>query len=258
MRPLASLIHAFEHDGELLPPANWRQGRTIYGGLTAALALEAVRRRHGGELAPLKSAQIAFVGPAQGALRFASRVLRQGKSASWVEADCHADGQLCMRATFLFAAPRESELVHATDDRPLAGPPGAYAPIDARGQAPASLENFDLRPVGRNLPFSGAETPELTAWVRHADAGEVDPAVALVALADSLPPAACARLTRPAPFSSITWSFDLPQPAQPGTWFLLRSASQQAQGGYGYQAMQAWSEGGQLVLSGTQTVGIYS
>ena len=43
----------------------WMQGRTAYGGVSAALALDAVMRDHPGD-APLRTAQIGFVGPVGG------------------------------------------------------------------------------------------------------------------------------------------------------------------------------------------------
>src|SRR5690606_6594214 len=67
-------------------PEDWGQGRTLYGGMTAALAYEAVKRAHG-ELAPLRSAQFSFIGPATGRLRFTSTLLRRGRSSTIIAAD---------------------------------------------------------------------------------------------------------------------------------------------------------------------------
>lgn len=255
---LSGIVAAFDAAGQFNAPPQWRQGRTVYGGLTAALALQAALSCHGPALPPLKSAQIAFVGPASGPLRFAARLIRQGKSATWVSAECLAGNDVCLQAQFLFAAPRPAALRHVTVAFPEVDAPGAYRPLEHGGLAPASIGNFDLRPVGSSLPYSGAPQPQLLAWVRHQDADGVDPSVALLALADGLPPAAVASLSRPALFSSMTWSVDLAAPARPGTWYLMRSTSQQADDGYSFQRMEMWDEAGSLVLSGSQTVGIYA
>jgi len=60
------------------------QGRTTYGGLSAALCLKAAEGLAEG--AALRSAQIAFVGPVGGDVRIKTDVLRRGKSAVYINA----------------------------------------------------------------------------------------------------------------------------------------------------------------------------
>ena len=60
--PFAAIMAGIKADGPALTaplPENWMQGRTTYGGLTAALLLEAARRGHA-DLPPLRSAMINF------------------------------------------------------------------------------------------------------------------------------------------------------------------------------------------------------
>ena len=92
----------------------------------------------------------------------------------------------------------------------------------------------------------------LTATVAGASA------VALLAVADALPPAAFTAYTRPAPISTITWSLDLLGPLQPTQWYLLRSASVHAADGYSVQSMQVWDECGRLLLRGRQCVAVFA
>lgn len=61
------------------------------------------------------------------------------------------------------------------------------------------FQKFDLLQAGTSRPMSGG-APEFLAWVRLKDREAVDPTVALLALADSLPPAAMAVFPAPAPF----------------------------------------------------------
>jgi hypothetical protein len=86
-------------------PDDWLQGRTAYGGLSAAVCLEAARRAFPG-LPELRSAQFAFIGPATGVLRLAPRVLRQGKSTVFASVDLEGDNGLAARATLCFGAQR--------------------------------------------------------------------------------------------------------------------------------------------------------
>jgi len=44
-------------------PDSWLQGRTAYGGLTAALALAAAQQSGSEGLPPLRSAQVSFIAP---------------------------------------------------------------------------------------------------------------------------------------------------------------------------------------------------
>ena len=46
-------------------PDNWLQGRTAYGGFSAALALHAAQKSDL-DLPPLRSAQVSFIGPLSG------------------------------------------------------------------------------------------------------------------------------------------------------------------------------------------------
>jgi len=135
--------------------------------------------------------------------------------------------------------------------------PTAYPGLNETGPAPAYLSNFEVRMAGPHLPVSGGDHPELLAWVRHKDAYGVDPAVALLAIGDSLPPGVMACFKAFAPVSSMTWNLDLAAPATVGDWFLLRSTSQRGRDGYSYQTMELWSEQRQLLLSGNQTVAIF-
>ena len=260
MPSLSELIRNFDPAREFDPPPSWLQGRTLYGGLSAALMLQTVLSAPNTVLPPLKSALVSFVGPAAGPLRFQSRILRQGKSATSASADVLAEGKVCVSAALLFATPRSSRVRHEHSPRPDVPPPEACEPLQAGDKAPASLGNFEVRPATTSLPGAAASYPEVTAWARHVDASGVDPAVALLALGDALPPASLTVLDDLVPVSSMTWTVDLARPAnraQSGEWHLLRSTSRHASDGYSFQAMEAWDRNGALVLSGSQTVAIF-
>ena len=60
---------------------DWMQGRTTYGGLSAALCLQTVINEFP-DLPPLRSAQINFIGPAGGEVTICNTVMRIGKSVA--------------------------------------------------------------------------------------------------------------------------------------------------------------------------------
>ena len=61
---IASGVDAADLTRATTIPETWKQGRTAYGGLTAALCLQAAMPLAGG--LPVRAAQVAFVGPVNG------------------------------------------------------------------------------------------------------------------------------------------------------------------------------------------------
>ena len=238
---------------------DWLQGRTVYGGLAAALCLQSALASFAG-LPPLRSAQIAFIGPATGALQIAPRVLRKGKSTVFVGVDLTGEAGLATRATFCFGAARASAFAHS-----VMMAPDAPAPESCRDffrNAPPGLsfvQHFDGRFVGGALPFSGAEHPEMTLWLRHRSTAKASPMVALLALADAPPPAASTMASAPSPISTMTWSVDLrtDQIETTAGWWLGQSCAEQIGDGYSSQAMTVWNANGTAVMAARQNIAVF-
>ena len=274
MPTLRELLLDFDPLAGLSLPPQWLQGRTAYGGITTATALAAARALSTAALPPLRSAQVSFIAPATGLLRYQVQPLRLGRSVCHVGVDVNSQDGLVARLQLVFGQGRPSRVVHDFCEQPPVRGPESYPAINAAGLAgaikrppfveldvasvvPAFLANFELRPAAGSLPVAAADNPEIVAWIRHLDAADVDPVVALVALADALPPAAFTAYQRPAPVSSINWSFDLLGAPPEGQWFLLRSASQYAAEGYSSQQMQVWDIQGRLLMQGRQSVALF-
>ena len=252
---LAGLGDDTAGDWAIEPPGDGRQGRTLYGGLTTALCAEAARRELGA-LPPLRSLQIAFAGPATGRVALAPQLVRRGRSAAFVAVDARGDDGPCARATLCCATARDSAIAHGRVD-----PPDVPGPEDCRpvpdGFGPAFLGHFDVRFAAGGVPFGGTAEPELTMWARHRDDGDIDPTVALVAVADVLPPAASPLYREPRPMSSMTWSLEILGTPSATGWYLLRSTSESIADGYGVQAMGCWDEAGHCLALGRQTVALF-
>lgn len=242
-------------------PEDWGQGRTLYGGMTAALAYEAVRRGHE-NLPTLRSAQFMFVGPASGCLRFSSTLLRRGRSSTIIAADCVNDAGNVMRATFVFGGPRESKVTHNYLTIPEAPPPEACKSFRKEGASapPGFWNNFETRLAsGGRLLEASAPKPEFAVWTRFLDTGGADATTALLAVADCLPPAAMVHFPAPAPISTMTWTLDVAhEPQSADGWNLLWAGSEEASEGYSLQNMAMWSESGELVAVGRQAVAIFA
>jgi acyl-CoA thioesterase len=241
-------------------PADWQQGRTTFGGLTAALCIAtAARAFH--DPPPLRSAQFTFAGPACGTVEIAPRELRRGKSSLFVAVELSAAGSLATQAILSFAAARETQYSYRALPIPTVPPPGTTAQYFRSGK-PKFTQHFEACVAGGQRLVSGAHTPEILAWVRHRDRAAMRRLPGLIALGDTLPVAAYTMLSVPVPASSITWSIELidPQAAlgAPGdAWYLLSSVGEDVRDGYSVQDMAVWAQNGTLIMLSRQTVAIF-
>jgi acyl-CoA thioesterase len=239
---------------------DWLQGRTIYGGLAAALCLEATLREFPG-LPPLRSAQFAFIGPATGELRVTPSVLRKGKSTVFAGVDLHGEAELATRAILCFGAARETALAHDAISAPAINAPEQCP--DFFQNAPPGLRflgHIDGRAAAGSLPFSSAAAPDMTLWLRHRDPALEPSLVSLLALADAPPPAALAMADKPGgAISTMTWSIDMltdTVETQNG-WWLVRTAADTVAGGYSSQSMTVWNAAGNPVMASRQNVAMF-
>lgn len=256
LEPLMQQGDAFVIDA----PAAWAQGRTLYGGMTAALAYEAVRRTHT-ELPPLRAAQFTFVGPASGHLRFSATLLRRGRSSTIIASECVNEGGVVARSVFAFGAVRESRVAHNFMPLPPVPSPADCPPF--RKSAPSQRgfwDNFETRLAsGARLLEQTAPRPEFAVWTRFLDVGGADATTALLAMSDCLPPAAMVHFPQAAPISTMTWGIDIAHiPPASDDWCLLWSNSEQAGEGYSMQNMAMWGAQGEPVAVGRQAVAIFA
>jgi acyl-CoA thioesterase len=236
---------------------NWLQGRTIYGGLTAALCLEGALCAFK-DPPPLRSAHVAFIGPAEGALSVKADILRRGKSVTFVNADLIGDKGLAARAVFAFGAARPS--IFSTHFAPAPALPGPRAapPYFTEGFGPPFAANFEVRRAKGALPFTGASEVDNFLWVRHRDPRATSVS-GLLALADMPPPAMFPMFPAPAPISSMTWALNFlsDHPQTEDGWWLLESKAENAAEGYSSQDMFVWNVAGEPVIAGRQSVAIF-
>lgn len=237
---------------------DWMQGRTAYGGISAAMSLDAAMRDHPGE-APLRSAQISFVGPVGGESQVTTRALRESKSSRFVATDLTSESGYGTAATFSFMKPRDSHVDHALVERPAVRPPHACEAVPDHPARPAFSRKFEMRPhEGRGFGH-GRDRGRILTWVRWVETPACDAHVALLALADALPPAAMPLFHRFGPISSSTWiqHFLVDDPQTEDGWWLLSSETRQVQRGFSAQDMAIWNSAGELVSVGGQGVALY-
>lgn len=255
---LVDLFAGARRDGAVLhfeSPDSWMQGRTLYGGLTAALALEAARGVDA-DLPPLRSAQIAFIGPLSGPVSVEAKLLRRGRNAAFVTADVRAGDTLGVRAMFVLM----SNLQSAIDHTDVAPPPTTIAldaaePARPRGAGKFFTDNFEFRHA------RGQDSePEFLRWARLRERDGVDPAVEVLAAADALPPAAMPLFGAPAPISTMTWQINMltAAPQSDDGWWLLRARADYTRNGCSSQFMHIWNARGEPIAQAIQSVAIFA
>ncbi|MEM7493392.1 MAG: thioesterase family protein [Pseudomonadota bacterium] len=238
-------------------PATWMQGRTTYGGLTAALCLEAAR-----ELVddlPIRSAQVAFVGPVGGDVVVTPKLLRRGKNTAFVSVDLTAEDAVMAQCIFAFGKSRESQLDFAHVAMPEVPDPETAVSFFREGPRPGFTQNFNMKGVLGDPPMSGSDQPAIGLWLRNKDEATPMDATAVLAIADCPPPAALSMQRIPAPISSMTWmaEFLTETITTRDGWYFALSEAQTARNGYSSQAMTLWNRDGQPILIGRQTIAMF-
>lgn len=262
LTPFSVLLDLLEGEGENFSvdlPSDWLQGRTAYGGLTAALCVEAARRQLP-DLPPLRSAQFALIGPASGRLLIKTTLLRRGKSSQFVRVEMAGDSGPAAQALLSFGNARSSELSFSDLLVPAIEKPESLPAFFRKGsQAPGFAVHFDNRFAGGSLPMHPEHRPEILLWLRHRDESAWNSPTGLIALADALPPAAIVLFPRSGPFSTMTWTLDMlvDQPRSASGWWLLQTRASSASAGYSTQSMTLWNDAGEAVMVACQNVAVF-
>jgi acyl-CoA thioesterase len=260
--PFASIMDSLAlkdnvHTGHVTP--DWMQGRTVYGGMSAALCLQAVRNEHP-DLPPLRSAHIAFAGPVAGDVTVTTRVLRQGKSASFLAADLISEPGFGTHATFCFGSDRPSgkrQLRFPMPDVKGADEVGPYFP--KVGPRPQFTHHFDMRLASGSPPVSGAEEADMCLWIKAKSGTHAFLDVSLLALGDAPPPAALSLYEQFTPLSTMTWAIDMMSTdlSSPDGWYLAHLKSDAIGDGYSAQSMGLWTTDGRAILASKQCVALF-
>ncbi|MEM9572464.1 MAG: thioesterase family protein [Pseudomonadota bacterium] len=240
-------------------PETWMQGRTTYGGLTAALSCQAALGLVGD--IPIRSAQVAFVGPVGGDVEIAPRLLRRGKNTAFVSVDITSETGVAAQSIFAFGLARESSLHF--DDMPM---PSVRAPeeiesfFDADRPRPGFTQNFDMLLASGGRPVSGSKDTSIGLWMRHLDPNASQDATAILAIGDAPPPAAMSMLSMPSRISSMTWMAEFMTDTistDSAGWYFAQHTTQLAKDGYSSQSMRLWNRDGEPILVGRQTIAVF-
>ncbi len=238
--------------------ADWLQGRSAFGGLQAALGLRAMRDLVPAALA-LRTLQVTFLAPVRaGSVAIRAACLRRGSSTMHIEAGLYAGEQLLCRLLGVFGSARPSALGLQPKQPALAAPAAPevpYIPV----LMPAFLQQFRVRWLRGDLPFSGGTQREAVVQVSLRDNGPPDE-THVVAFADFIPPLALGMFTQPTAGSSLTWMLELLRDRYDDLGlddWRIDAALLAAHDGYTSQSMMLWGPHGEPVALSRQSMVVF-
>lgn len=241
-------------------PAEWGQGRTLFGGLQAALLVAAMRHKVPHDV-PLRSLQTTFVGPVPpGPVRIAVKVLRQGKSAIHVQAQTCGDDGIGCTAIGVFGRARESKLV-IEPSYPVVerSPDQAKLQPYFEGISPPFIRLVEQRWALGNMPFTGGSEAHTQIYVRYPGEPAVTESL-VIAIADTIPSPAISTLKHFAVASSMSWTLELlvdDIASLPDGHWLMDAQATAAHDGYVYQTATLWSPDRRAVALSRQSAVVF-
>lgn len=239
-------------------PEDWLQGRSVFGGLQAALALRAMRSLVP-RTVPLRTLQTTFLAPVPaGPLRLQAQVLRAGKSATHVEARLVDGAQTLCIVIGVFGAARPSAVRVEQAQPAVEGGKPIEFPFVA-GVTPAFSQHFAVRWLRGGLPFSGSpQTQNVVEIGLRDDAAASEEHV--LAIADFIPPIALSQMRQPVAGSSMTWMIEFLAGRIDGLplqgWRMDGELSA-ARDGYTSQTGWLWGPHGQAVALSRQSMVVF-
>lgn len=244
---------------ELDAGEDWLQGRSLFGGLQAAIGVRAMRSLVAASL-PLRTLQMTFMAPvAAGTVRAQAAVLRTGRSTTHVEANLFEHDQRLATLIAVFGQARESRVHHAPQQPLIETAHVAPRLPWVEGITPAFTRHFRARWLRGGLPYSGDESRQTSVRVDLVDAGPTTE-LHLLAIADFIPPVALSLLKAPAPGSSLTWMIELPEldySAMSLSGWRVDSEMVAAEAGYTSQSSRIWTPHGQLAALSRQSMVVF-
>lgn len=258
---------------------DWAQGRTIFGGLTAALMLQSIRDRMGhgaaGETGAangtaadrpghraLRSLQLVFAAPVPfGPTRVQSTILRAGKSATLARAEIIGTDGAAALVTAAFGESRSSAIHVPTEQGAAVINPQDLPELPYFPQiVPAFLQQVRLRWARGTFPYSGsAETA--TSIYLHWRSPIPDTETGILLYADAVPSPVLSMLPGFAQASSLTWSLEIPDGSATlplDGWVRMDNHLESVAGGYAHHHSRLFDDQGRLRAISRQVVSFFA
>ena len=241
-------------------PENWAQGRTIFGGLTAAMMLQAARV----EVEPervLRAMDVNFTRPFNAGIPYQIEVetLGEGKTVCVKNVRIIQEGKIRANLRADFCRPLASEVRIDTFSAPNIRPPEESLPMTG-DRLPTFFCHIDACLASNALPFAASEDAQMHGWMRYKEPPEKSSIPLLVGLIDSWPPTAATHYSRPVPMSTISWHLHFTLDADMfdvNDYLGYHSVAEFNEGGISSSSAYIWRPDGRLLAKSVQTNIIY-
>ena len=252
-------------DNQLVIHPSWGQGRTTFGGLSAALLLEKMQTKISSDR-HLRSLNVNFCGPLLTDIPFTleQHVLSEGKSISQLTGQAIQDEKIVTQLTACFGVERESDIEIPAIPIDL-GEQGTGQQFNyIKGVTPEFIQHVEFSYCEGGFPFSNSKHNHLAGWVRFKEPTSLFTESHLVALIDAWPPTVLQKLQRLSPCASVSWSLEfaqplamLDEPLKAGDWVYYDAEIKQAHHGYAHTVARIYHPNGTLIALSRQLVAVY-
>lgn len=243
--------------------SDWSQGRSIFGGLSAALILTKINESEESKGKNLKSLSVNFCGVFEADTECEIRysILSSGKSVAQIQGQLLQDNAIKTQITACFGRPRESSIsVKPEPSSPIASFDKAMMFPFIPGLTPEFGQHIDLGVLNDCIPFTGVKTTHVTGWTKFKETPRKFCLPGVIALIDAWPPAVLPMLKKPAPASTITWNMEFTGTftgLEPNDAIYYECDVEEASDGYAHTEAKIYKPNGELIALSRQLVGIY-
>lgn len=242
---------------------SWAQGRSVFGGLSAALLLAYIEANTDFTDRELRSVNVQFCSAliANELLELNYEILSSGKSITHIQAKLTQDNAIKTIINCCFANERTSNIDVPTPKTNITHHLDVAQKFPfIKGIVPDFVQHIDMRLNSGNMPFSGSKNKPIEGWMHFEHPPSEFSDCAILALIDAWPPAVLPLLTRPAPASSVTWNVEFIHPRtplSPQEHLYYECEVVQASAGLAHTEARIHSYSGELIALSRQVVAVY-
>lgn len=238
-------------------PEGWGQGRTVFGGMTAAVAASLASRLLGDGWV-IRTVNVQFMRPtAPGVVRGRFQINRAGKGTTFAEVRLSQGGETTLVAQLVCVRPRARGV--RVEAPPFRGGP----PVDdlpdlpyLPGVTPEFTQHVKLRWADGTYPFSDGDEASITGYCRmKAPCGDVE---GILGLLDVWPCPSLSVLAQPTAASTVMWTahlIDVPPASE--AWFGYEYDTEVGRHGLHTAVGRLFSPDGRLVAWSEQLVMVF-